>query len=110
MKPSKMYRTVLIATMMLILSSGDFYGLSVLLDRFPAARAIAAPDAVEAMQMSFTPTVERLARRMFPGQVAAKLVRPEGYDHDTFTLEGHELRIIEQGRTDSPDSTSLYVP
>ena len=24
--------------------------------------------------------------------------------------EGYELRIIKQGRTDSPDSTSLYVP
>src|SRR5258708_20578022 len=47
---------------------------------------------------------------MFPGQVAAKLVSPEPYEHDTFTLEGHELRIIEQGRTDSPDSTSLYIP
>jgi len=54
--------------------------------------------------------VERFARRMFPGQVATKLVAPEPYEHDTFTLEGHELRIIEQGRTDSPDSTSLYVP
>jgi putative intracellular protease/amidase len=62
------------------------------------------------MQMSFTPTVERLARRMFPGQVPTKLVPPEPYEPDTFTLEGHELRIIEQGRTDSPDSTSLYVP
>ena len=87
-----------------------FYGLSILLDRFPGARAIATPKAVNAMQMSFTPTVERLARRMFPGQVATKLVPPEPYEHDTFTLEGHELRIIEQGRTDSPDSTSLYVP
>ena len=67
------------------------------------------PDAVSAMQMSFTPTVERLARRMFPGQVPAKLIPPEPYDRDTFTLEGHELRIIEQGRTDSPDSTSLHV-
>jgi glyoxylase-like metal-dependent hydrolase (beta-lactamase superfamily II) len=62
------------------------------------------------MQMSFTPPVERLARRMFPGQVPTNLVAPEPYEHDTFTLEGHELRIIEQGRTDSPDSTSLYVP
>ena len=53
---------------------------------------------------------ERPARRMFPGQVATKLVSPEPYEHDRFTLEGHELRIIEQGRTDSPDSTSLYVP
>jgi glyoxylase-like metal-dependent hydrolase (beta-lactamase superfamily II) len=87
-----------------------FYGLSILLDRFPRARAIATPEAVNAMQMSFTPTVERLARRLFPGQVATKLVPPEPYEHDTFTLEGNELCIIKQGRTDSPDSTSLYVP
>src|SRR5580692_541683 len=87
-----------------------FYGLSILLDRFPSARAIATPKTVNAMQMSFTPTVERLARRMFPGQIPTKLVAPEPYDDDTFTLEGHELRIIEQGHTDSPDSTSLYVP
>jgi len=87
-----------------------FYGLSILLDRFPGARAIATPNAVSAMKSSFTPSVEQLARRIFPGQVATKLVPPEPYEHDTFTLEGHELRIIEQGRTDSPDSTSLYVP
>jgi glyoxylase-like metal-dependent hydrolase (beta-lactamase superfamily II) len=87
-----------------------FYGLSVLLDRFPGARAIATPEALNAMQMSFTPVVERLARRLFPGQVPTKLVQPEAYAQDTFTLEGEELRIIKQGRTDSPDSTSLYVP
>ena len=87
-----------------------FYGLGVLLDRFPGARAIATPNTVSAMQMSFTPPVERLARHLFPGQVATKLVAPEAYDRDTFTLEGQELRIIAQGRTDSPDSTSLYVP
>ena len=78
-----------------------FYGLSILLDRFPGARAIATPKTVKAMQMSFSPTVERLARRLFPGQVATKLVPPEPYEQETFTLEGHELRIIEQGRTDS---------
>jgi glyoxylase-like metal-dependent hydrolase (beta-lactamase superfamily II) len=87
-----------------------FYGLSILLDRFPGARAIATPSAVAAMQSSFTPTVERLARQMFPGQVPTKLVSPEPYQHDTFTLEGYELRIMEQGRTDCPDSTSLHVP
>ncbi|SPE34568.1 Beta-lactamase domain-containing protein (fragment) [Acidobacteriia bacterium SbA2] len=87
-----------------------FYGLSVLLDRFPGARAIATPKTVKAMQMSFTPTVERLARRLFPGQVPTKLVAPEPYEHDTFALEGQELRIIEQGHTDSADTTSLYVP
>jgi glyoxylase-like metal-dependent hydrolase (beta-lactamase superfamily II) len=63
-----------------------FYGLGILLDRFPSARAIATPDAVSAMQMSFTPVIERLARRMFPAQVPTKLVPPEPYDQDTFTL------------------------
>jgi glyoxylase-like metal-dependent hydrolase (beta-lactamase superfamily II) len=88
-----------------------FYGLSVLLDRFPGARAIATPKTVKAiMQIYLSPAVKRLARRLFPGQVPTKLVPPEPYEHDTFTLEGRELCIIEQGRTDCPDSTSLHVP
>jgi glyoxylase-like metal-dependent hydrolase (beta-lactamase superfamily II) len=87
-----------------------FYGLSILLDRFPDARAIATPRTVKAMQMFLSPPVVRLARHMFPGQVATKLVAPEPYERNTFTLEGHELRILEEGRTDSVDSTSLHVP
>src|SRR5271163_557590 len=87
-----------------------FYGLSVLLERFPGARAITTPKTVEGIQMYLSPPVQRLARRMFPGQVPTKLVGPEPYEQDTFTLEGHELRIIEQGHTDSPDTTSLHVP
>jgi glyoxylase-like metal-dependent hydrolase (beta-lactamase superfamily II) len=87
-----------------------FYGLSVLLNRFPGARATATLEAVSAMQMSFSPQVKRLARRLFPGQLATRFVPPEPYEQETFTLEGHELRIIQQGRTDSPDSTSLHVP
>ncbi len=86
-----------------------FYGLSILLDRFPDVRAIATTKTLNAKQMSFTPPVERLARRCFPGQVPTKLVAPEPYQPDTFTLEGHELRIIEQGYTDSADTTSLHV-
>ena len=87
-----------------------FYGLSVLLERFPDARAIATPRTLAAMQMSFTPPVERLARRLFPGELATKFVAPQPYEDETFTLEGQELRIIEQGHTDSADTTSLYVP
>jgi glyoxylase-like metal-dependent hydrolase (beta-lactamase superfamily II) len=87
-----------------------FYGLSILLDRFPRARAIATPNTVKAMQVYLSPTVERLARGLFPGQIPTKLVAPAAYERDTFTLEGQELRIIEQGHTDSADTTSLYVP
>src|ERR1700729_3205128 len=81
-----------------------FYGLGTLLERFPGARAIATPSTLNAMQTSFTPPVERLARRCFPGQIPTKLVSPEPYERDTFTLEGHDLRIIEQGHTDSADT------
>lgn len=49
--------------------------------------------------MSVTTPVEQLARRCFPGRAPAKLVAPEPYERDTFTLEGHDLRIIEQGHT-----------
>jgi glyoxylase-like metal-dependent hydrolase (beta-lactamase superfamily II) len=87
-----------------------FYGLSILLDRFPGARAIATPKTLSAMQASFTPPVERLARRLFPGQLATNFVAPQAYEQATFMLEGCELRIIEQGHTDSADTTSLYVP
>src|SRR6202142_4247712 len=75
-----------------------FYGLGILLDRFPGARAIATPKTVNVMQMYLSPSVERVARRLFPVHLATKFVAPEPYGQDTFTLEGHELRIIEQGR------------
>ncbi len=87
-----------------------FYGLSILLDRFPRARAIATPKTLEVMQSSFVPPLSQFTRQLFPGQVPTKLFPPVPYEHDTFTLEGHELRIIEQGLTDCPDSTSLHVP
>src|SRR5271169_374266 len=78
-----------------------FYGLGILLDRFPGARAIATPKTLNAIQMYLSPPVKRLARQLFPGQIPTKLVAPEPYGDETFTLEGHDLRIIEQGHTDS---------
>jgi glyoxylase-like metal-dependent hydrolase (beta-lactamase superfamily II) len=88
-----------------------FYGLSILLDRFPGAQAIATPRTLNViMQIYLSPPVKRIARRMFPGQVPTKLFAPQPYERDTFTLEGHELHIIEQGHTDSADTTSLHVP
>ena len=87
-----------------------FYGLSVLLDRFPGAKAIATPETVHEMQSSFVPPLSNFARQLFPGQIPTKLVSAEPHEGDSFTLEGEEIRIIRAGRTDCPDSTSLYVP
>ncbi|MGW0994658.1 MBL fold metallo-hydrolase [Streptomyces sp. NPDC002520] len=87
----------------------DHYaGLSVLLRHFPDAHAIATPKSVELM--STQPQHLAPYRKLFPGQVPASITLPEPYDKDTITLEGHELHIIEQGRTDAVDSTSLHVP
>jgi glyoxylase-like metal-dependent hydrolase (beta-lactamase superfamily II) len=87
-----------------------FYGLSVLLDRFPNARAIATPKSVHEMRKFLAPPLDEIMHRCWPGQLAPKLVTAEPYENDTFTLEGREIRIIEQGHTDSPYSTSLHVP
>jgi glyoxylase-like metal-dependent hydrolase (beta-lactamase superfamily II) len=87
-----------------------FYGLSVLLGRFPNARAIATPKSVEEMRKFLVPPLDQIMHRCWPGQLATKLVTAEPYENDTFTLEGHEFRIIEQGHTDGLHTTSLHVP
>jgi len=85
-----------------------FAGLSVLLQRFPEAQAIATPKSVDLMrkQSELMPFL----RKRWPGQLSTKIVLAEPYDDNVFTLEGHGLRIIEQGRTDAVDTTSLHVP
>ena len=85
-----------------------FAGLSVLLQRFPEARAIATPRSVALMRAQ----VPRhpFYRKLWPEQLPATLTLPQPYDGEVFTLEGHDIRIIEQGRTDAVDSTSLHVP
>ena len=85
-----------------------FVGLGALLQRFPEARAIATPKSLQLMrkQSELIPFL----RKRWPGQLPTKIVFPEPYDKDVFTLEGHELRIIEQGQTDAIDTTSLHVP
>lgn len=85
-----------------------FLGLSTLRKHFPAARAIATPQSVELMhaQVGAMP----LFHKRFPGQLSDDIVLPEAYTEESFHLEGEEIRIIEQGRTDAVDTTSLYVP
>jgi hypothetical protein len=62
------------------------------------------------MRKFLAPPLEQIMYRLFPGQLATQLVAAEPYENDTFTLEGHEIRIIEQGYTDGPHTSSLYVP
>ena len=43
---------------------------------------------------------------LLPGELPTRIVIPAAYHESTFTLEGNELRIIEQGQTDAIDTMS----
>jgi glyoxylase-like metal-dependent hydrolase (beta-lactamase superfamily II) len=91
---------------------GDHHlGLSVVLDRFPDARAVATAGTVEQMRKQTTPQVLNNAdRARFPGQIADRIALAEPLDAGHFELEGLPLVVIETGHTDTVDTTSLHVP
>jgi glyoxylase-like metal-dependent hydrolase (beta-lactamase superfamily II) len=88
---------------------GDHYsGLSVVLDRFPDARAVATAGTVE--QMRNGSATAHPHRAWFSGQIADSIPLAEPLDAGHFELEGLPLEVIETGHTDTVNSTSLYVP
>jgi glyoxylase-like metal-dependent hydrolase (beta-lactamase superfamily II) len=91
---------------------GDhFFGLKLLLDGFPDAKAFATRSVVTAMQNQIKPDVVRsFWEPRFPGQVPSELVVPEVLDGNTFYLEGEELNVVNLGHTDTSDTTALHVP
>jgi glyoxylase-like metal-dependent hydrolase (beta-lactamase superfamily II) len=91
---------------------GDhFFGLKLLLNRFPNAKAFATRSVVAAMQNQIKPdVVGSFWEPRFPGQVPSELVVPEVLDGNTLYLEGEELNVVHLGHTDTSDTTALYVP
>ena len=91
---------------------GDhFFGLDLLLERFPNLRALATASSVAGMRNQIAPDfVRSFWEPRFPGQVPSRLVAPEILEGDTLYLEGEELRVIGLGHTDTANSTALHVP
>ncbi|MBV9082700.1 MAG: MBL fold metallo-hydrolase [Acidobacteriaceae bacterium] len=91
---------------------GDhFFGLKLLLDRFPNARAFATASSVAGMQKQIDPGfIKTFWEPRFPGQVPSQLAAPEILEGGTLSLEGEELKVVELGHTDAANSTALYVP
>ena len=91
---------------------GDhFFGLKLLLDRFPNARAFATASSVMAMQNQIKPDfIRSFWEPRFPGQIPSQLAAPEVLTGDALHLEGEELKVIELGHTDTVHSTALYAP
>jgi glyoxylase-like metal-dependent hydrolase (beta-lactamase superfamily II) len=91
---------------------GDHYfGLKVLLDRFPDARAVATAPVAEAIRSQIQPEfVKSVWEPRFPGQIPSPLVAPAVLDGDTLDLEGEALKVLDLGHTDAAHSTALYAP
>ena len=91
---------------------GDHYfGLKLLLDRFPTARAVATAPVVAAIQNQIKPDfVRSFWEPRFPGQLPSELTAPEVLDGDTFRLGAEALKVVELGHTDTSHATALHVP
>jgi glyoxylase-like metal-dependent hydrolase (beta-lactamase superfamily II) len=87
-----------------------FFGLKLLLDRFPEARAIAPVQVVDAMQAALAPAAVENWRRRFPGLIPSELASAQRLDGATFDLEGHEIVPIDIGHTDTDHTTCLHLP
>jgi glyoxylase-like metal-dependent hydrolase (beta-lactamase superfamily II) len=91
---------------------GDhFFGLGVVLDRFPKARAVAMPDVVKVMRRQSSPeSVTSFWKARYPGQIPEGLVIAEELRGSVIELEGRDLIAVPLGHTDTDNTTCLHVP
>jgi glyoxylase-like metal-dependent hydrolase (beta-lactamase superfamily II) len=91
---------------------GDhFFGITVLQDRFPAAKALATTAVVARMKLQITP--EKLNsrwRKLFPNQIPDVISIADPLQGDEIDLEGNKLVVVKVGHTDTDDTTCLHVP
>jgi glyoxylase-like metal-dependent hydrolase (beta-lactamase superfamily II) len=91
---------------------GDhFFGLAALLDRFPDAKGVAAPDTVKVMRQQASPEyVADFWEVRYPGQIPKRLVLAEELQGNSIKLEGRDLIAVPLGHTDTDNTTCLHVP
>ena len=91
---------------------GDhFFGIGMLLNRFPKARAVATPGVVESMRRQASPEyVSSFWNARYPGQIPEHLVIAEELKGNVIQLEGCDLLVVEVGHTDTEHTTCLHVP
>ena len=91
---------------------GDhFFGIKVLQDRFPAAKALATPEVVARMKLQSTP--EKLNgrwRKLFPNQIPDVISIADPLTSNEIDLDGEKMAVVRVGHTDTDDTTCLHVP
>ena len=94
------------------MANGDhWFGIGILLERFPKARTVATPDVVKVMRQHASPDIlENVWKAAFPGQIPDRLVIAEELEGNTITVEGYDLVAVDLGHTDTDYTTCLHVP
>ena len=86
-----------------------FFGLQVLLDRFPNAKALATPEVVAKMRRQIAPETLPSRRKQFPGLPdVISIANP--LESNEIDLEGNKLVVVRVGHTDTDDTTCLHIP
>jgi glyoxylase-like metal-dependent hydrolase (beta-lactamase superfamily II) len=86
------------------------YGIGQLLEAFPGAQAVATAGTIaEARVQASDEYRNGFWGRLFPGQIPQPVI-PDELAGDTIDLEGHELRVIKTGHTDTARTTVLWCP
>jgi glyoxylase-like metal-dependent hydrolase (beta-lactamase superfamily II) len=90
---------------------GDhFFGLNTILAAFPEAKAVALPEVVPFAQEQVSPGYMSFWNRSFPNQIPEHPRVPERMQGSVIVLEGHELRPIMIGQSDTAPSSVVHIP
>ena len=91
---------------------GDhFFGIGMLEERFPGARAVATAEVIKGMRHQISPEyMAAFWNPRFPGQLPERLTIAAEIADGGLDLEGHALVPVRLGHTDTADSTCLHVP
>ncbi|OAA74906.1 Beta-lactamase-like protein [Akanthomyces lecanii RCEF 1005] len=95
---------------------GDhFFGIPLILNRFPEAVPVATPAVIRHMEQQIEEQVfSTMWRSRFPGQIyepqSTASIKPLPEDNRFLIDRRYELQAIEVGHSDTHDSTILWVP
>lgn len=93
---------------------GDhFFGLPILLQKFPEAQVVATPGTVKHMEQQIEEkNYQTQLESRFPGQIARHFVlaKPLPANNEFKLQDRWSFQAIETGHTDTYDSTVLWVP
>lgn len=90
---------------------GDhFYGLNTIIAAYPRANAVALPEIVPFCQEQVSSASLARWQANFPNQFATHPMVPEPMQDRVIDLEGHEIRPVVVGQSDTAPSTVVHVP